>query len=87
MPVNNVIDSKVKPFTFHTPPGYISMVRDIVHGRTKGKNFFDSSIQDKEDEMSVIAEIIERSMDESYWIGYTLGVADGQKYNKEMRGK
>ena len=76
------INSKVKPFTFHTPSGYISMVRDIVYDRTKGKNFFDSSIQDKEDEIGVIAEIIERSMNESYRIGYTLGVADGQKYNK-----
>jgi hypothetical protein len=76
------INSNAKPFTFHVPSGYISMVRDIVYDRTKGKNFFDSSIQDEEDAISVIAEIIEQSMNRSYEIGYTLGLADGQKYNK-----
>jgi hypothetical protein len=76
------IYSNEKSFTFNAPSGFMDMVRDIVYDRTKGKNFFNSSVQDKEDEVSVIAEIIEQSMNRSYKIGYTLGLADGQKYNK-----
>jgi len=73
---------KNKPFSFHTPADYLPMIKDIAYGRANGQNYFGGSIQDEEDIISVLTEIVERSMSESYQIGYTLGVADGQKYNK-----
>lgn len=67
-----------KIFSFNTPPDYCRMIRDIIYNRVKDKNFFDSSIQDDEDKVSVLCEIVTQSMEKSYEIGYTLGVEYGK---------
>ncbi len=73
---------KNKIFSFNIPDEYCIMVRDIIYNRVKDKNFFDSSIQDSEDKVSVLCEIVTNSMSQAFEIGYTLGVKDGENLRK-----
>ena len=67
-----------RPFSFHTPPEYKKMIRDIAYGRAIGKEFKEGSIQDQEDMVSVLCEIVENSMNQAYRIGYVLGTEYGK---------
>jgi hypothetical protein len=64
------------PFSFHTPSGGITTIRNIVYGRPE------DGVEDKEDAIIALTEVVEQAMERAFRIGLQLGIEKGKEYVK-----